>query len=537
MVEKETVEKTCGFWLMCWGSVFSILAVTFLFYLSSFYVGNHDYKYMRFGVSVLEGLWEGRFAQFVLPKLLTEGHILPIFSAAIGFLAFSAAAVLLAYWYGVGKNYISVILFSLLIVLNPYMLTQVYYVHSIISVLFWPLLCVSGLALIFKGVEERKILGSLGGCFCLFISMGGYAASFELTLVLICGKFLSDIMRGKKIDKAFVLTYAKACGFILAAALLYQGAIAYLRYKMWLSQGMYNIKLLSAKDMFLKFGERWRKPWQVLSSGFPYCSRSVALCFWGLAISALYSTCCRQRLGLGLVGIIGLIYVSFTMAFMSPSDFFYTYRIHFFSVPYIGAILFALSLFGGKRWLGNAALALAFILVLSYAKADITAQKVWVLGDKLDEYTADRVRSDIMKELVPGKNYRLFVQGGFYGREKFADNNYIFGEERERLRELYGYSKFLHHIFSSGLFLYEAENPIWGDAMFIQSSFVYVLSGNENLSKENTEKAIFFAAREDIAAPIERFLGLKAFPAVPYLFASDKTIYLKLGLQRSIERF
>ncbi len=537
MTQKKTWREKYGFWLNCLGLVFGILTTVFLFYLGSFYVGNHDYKYMRYGVKMTEGLWEGRFTQFVLPVILTEGQLLPIFSALVGFLFFSAAAVLSACWYGVRKDYIPVVLYSLLIVLNPYLLTQIWYVHSVISVLFWPLLCVVGMMLIFKGAEEGKILYAFGGCLCLFISMGGYAASFELALVLVFGKFSADVMQGRKADRAAIFAYVKAGGWIAAAGLLYRGAIAYLRYKMWLSRGMYNIQMLPVKDMWVKFRERWDEPLRVLTDGFPYCSDVVVWCLCGLAAAALWATYCRRRFVMGLLGIVGLLYVSFTMAFMSPKDFFYTYRIHFFSVPYVGAILFATASAGGRKWLGNAAFALALVLTLSYAKADLTAQKVWVSGDKLDERTADRVRSELMSELVPGQHYRLFVHGGFYGREKFTGDEYVYGEDRERLRELYGYSKFLHHIFSAGLFLYEAENPIWGDAMFIKDTFIYVLSGNEQLTQEDKESAIFFAAKVDFEEPPDLILGLSNFPARPYFFVGKKSIYLKLGYQRSIERF
>lgn len=532
MTAEKTFLEKYKFLLNCWGIVFGLSVLVYLFYISSFYVGNHDFKYMHYGVHWNAGTWEGRFTQFVLPWILWKGQVLPILPAIIGFLCFSLAVVLLAYWYDLPQKYLLVILFSLLIVLHPYGLMQLYYVHSVVSVLCWPLFCVGGLILIFKG-RWYRVLGIL----CLFFSIGGYAASFELALVLVIGKFLLEVLSVEKIDRNFFVRYIYAGLCVLISALLYQGAIWWLKYADILSLGMYNVQMLPAKDILLKLVEKWQEPWNVLAQPEPYCPQWLVLCLAGLSVSAFSVAYYRRRLIWGLISFILLGYSLFTMAFMSPMDFFRIYRIHFFSVPYFAAILFAVCLHCKQGWQRNFSLIFAGILVLCFARADLMAQKVWVLGDRLDERTADRVRQELVSDLDMQKHYRLLVHGGFYGREKMAEVTSLSDREREYSRELYGYSKFLTHIFSSGLFLYEKTNPIWGDSLFVKNAMIYVLSGNEMLAPEDITPAIFFSAKPDDSAPLEYLDEMPVFPSKGYYFIGDKTIYLRLCEPKGIERF
>lgn len=149
----------CVFELKCAGVVWLILAAVFLTYWSSFFLGNHDFRFMRYGVPLEAGVFEGRFTQFLPSWLLTGGHILPAFNVLLGFAFFALAAVRLAEWYGLSERYRDVLPFTLLIVLNPYVLTQLYYVHQILSIFVWHFLCVWGVIWIDRAVlatEEGK---------------------------------------------------------------------------------------------------------------------------------------------------------------------------------------------------------------------------------------------------------------------------------------------------------------------------------------------------------------------------------------------
>ena len=102
----------CAFELKCAGVVWLILAAVFLTYWSSFFLGNHDFRFMRYGVPLEAGVFEGRFTQFLPSWLLTGGHILPAFNVLLGFAFFALAAVRLAEWYGLSERYRDVLPFT-----------------------------------------------------------------------------------------------------------------------------------------------------------------------------------------------------------------------------------------------------------------------------------------------------------------------------------------------------------------------------------------------------------------------------------------
>ena len=95
----DTFFKKYQFWFKCWGVVWCILSVVFSLYIFSFFLGNHDWQFLRYEMLLSSGVWEGRVTQFVPPWLLSLGRLLPIWNALLGFMFLSGAAVLLAWWY------------------------------------------------------------------------------------------------------------------------------------------------------------------------------------------------------------------------------------------------------------------------------------------------------------------------------------------------------------------------------------------------------------------------------------------------------
>lgn len=286
MSSQKAYGSICTFGLKCAGVVWLILAVVFLIYWSSFFLGNHDFRFMRYGVPLDAGVFEGRFTQFLPSWLLTGGHILPVFNVLLGFAFFALAVVRLAEWYGLPERYRDVLPFTLLIVLNPYVLTQLYYVHQILSIFVWHFLCVWGVIWIDRAVlaaedgkkeaecaavagkkaagyaaagerekgaavdgrkkavgdvvsgerdkmawsgatdEGKKAAGyAAAGISALFVSLGGYTAALELVLTICTGKFWLDVLRAEKSVKAILGHYVKLGAAVMAALLCYAAVI------------------------------------------------------------------------------------------------------------------------------------------------------------------------------------------------------------------------------------------------------------------------------------------------------------------------
>lgn len=343
----------CAFELKCAGVVWLILAAVFLTYWSSFFLGNHDFRFMRYGVPLEAGVFEGRFTQFLPSWLLTGGHILPAFNVLLGFAFFALAAVRLAEWYGLSERYRDVLPFTLLIVLNPYVLTQLYYVHQILSIFVWHFLCVWGVIWIDRAVlvaeegkkgtgyaemsgrkraagcaaaDERekgaavdgrkKAAGDVvSGMSALFVSLGGYTAALELVLTICAGKFWLDILRAEKSVKVIFRHYLKLGAGVMAALLCYAAVIWEMKRRNLIFLGMYNVQTLPLRDMPEKFLQRWHKPWEILYSVFPYEVPLAGYGFLLLAVAALAASLGRRKFLWGALCLIVSVYLAFFLGF------------------------------------------------------------------------------------------------------------------------------------------------------------------------------------------------------------------------------
>ena len=518
------------FWLNCWGIVFGILAVVFSFYMITFYIGNHDWQFVRYGVKISNGLWEGRLTQFILPVLLLNGKVLPILGAIIGLLFFAGGSVLLARWYQLPQKYFPIIIFSLLITLNPYVCTQLYYVHTVISVLGWHLLSIVGCICAWRFTEKYQIKWLLSALVCLWGALAGYAPSLELISVITVGKFLTDILGCIKINKKIAKKYAILVGIVAAAIICYVLSIYVLRQAKILNTHMYNVQTLAIRDIFGLLLKEWNAPFKTLLMDIPYSSSVMNYLLFLLCGLALYIAYLKKRLVLCIISFIGLFYAAFILAYLSPFGVFKVMRIHSFSVPYIAAVLFAIGYLYGDKFKRNMVFTAAVILAFLYLKADFMAEKVWYLGTEQDERTVDRVRAELLPKLETGKHYRLSSVGTFYGRQKFAGFDELSAEERETYREYYGYGLYLYRFFSAGLFFYEKENPIWGEATYFGNYLNYFLI-YESISHQDTINAYVFAKhfgtdKENLIAAADR---LCAYPCRNFYYVGQKDILLMVS--------
>lgn len=558
----------CAFELKCAGVVWLILAAVFLTYWSSFFLGNHDFRFMRYGVPLEAGVFEGRFTQFLPSWLLTGGHILPAFNVLLGFAFFALAAVRLAEWYGLSERYRDVLPFTLLIVLNPYVLTQLYYVHQILSIFVWHFLCVWGVIWIDRAVlateEGKKGTGyaemsgrkraagyaaaderekgaavdgrkkaagyAAAGMSALFVSLGGYTAALELVLTICAGKFWLDILRAEKSVKVIFRHYLKLGAGVMAALLCYAAVIWEMKRRNLIFLGMYNVQTLPLRDMPEKFLQRWHKPWEILYSVFPYESPLAGYGFLLLAVAALAASLGRRKFLWGALCLIVSVYLAFFLAFITPHDFFDTFRIHFFSVPYLTAVLFAIAFSCGGNGSRNLALAAAAVMMYVYIRTDIYAQKIWLLGNRQDELYVERIKQDLLPRLKPGKKYRLATLGGLYGREKFAGISTVYSLRTcERDRELFRAPMYFSVMFSSGFFLSEPESPIWGDAMYLGGGIFYGITPENIMNGKRLDAEIF--ARTfglDKEAQLDTLKIMMPYPAADYCFIGEKDIFLMM---------
>lgn len=520
------------FWIKCGTIVFSILVLVFSFYIFQFLIGNHDWRFLRYGVPFDAGFGEGRVSQFFIPWVLFEGKMLPCLEALTGIGFFTAAIILLAKWYELPKKYGVVVLFALMIGLHPYLLTQFYYAHSVCSIFFWYLCCMVGMLFCWKFTSGQGKKYLLLGNLLIFVAAIGYVSSLQMVFVCSLAKVLIDFLKNERV----CVGYLKKVFFYFLIILL----IVFETFLMMemlkktgiINSAMYNVQILSLQDVWHKFQILWKAPFIMMLFPTGFEKKWVLYLLPLLCLCVLMRTLFVSRIKffISSIFLVTILYVSFIFAYFSPYDAFHMFRVNVYSVPFLFSIVFALvfvpPLF--SKFLSNVAFLCALLFVIESVKTDVITQKVWFLGDKQDSFAVERIKADILPKMN-NKFYRLVVLGGLYGRMKFAQQPFLGEGYNEIMREYYGFS-YLHMGASSILFGYEGRNPIWGEAVYAWGDFTFNVS-NEQLTAENEDVAYRFAQQfgNDAKHLLLEVRKLGVFPKNDYNIVGEKDVIIRLN--------
>lgn len=176
------------FWL-AFAVVFLALNLIFLFHGTHFMFGDHDWKYLKHGISLGAGLFEGRFSQFVPVTLLSRGEILPIINNALGFAGFTLGVALLARYWRLPHTKTAYVTFALSAAITPYILSFMYFAFLVIPVLGWNMFVIG--ALLVSEKEERFSLPRTAAAALLItLALGGYPPVINLIAVAFSVRLL-----------------------------------------------------------------------------------------------------------------------------------------------------------------------------------------------------------------------------------------------------------------------------------------------------------------------------------------------------------
>ncbi len=535
---KEFIKQNY-FWLRLFIFVWVALAITFSFCNMTFFVSNHDYLYLRNGMALNSGVWEGRLSQFVFPWLLSGNQILPIINMFMSFAFYAAAAVSLAWFYGLEKRLYKAIPFVLLIVLNPYILSQIFYTYTILSIGCWHFFAVLGVILIYRGVWERRFMDIGWGIACLILCLAGYAPSSQLIATAFVGKFLLDVIQKRRNIRVLLKGYIQcalavllACGivFLLIHTLKERGLVF----------NMYNVRILAFGDMFLRLVTHFFEPWKVMFTPMPHCPAYFPLLIILLFAVALTAQRAWQD-KLTFAGCVLLLGVTMSFcSWISQAVIFRYYRINSFSYPYVVALMFAVVLLKGEKWQCNLAWGVVLLMLHFFIRADFMTQKVWYLGSQQDARIIERIRKDVLPQMVPNRGYRLATLGELNGQAKFAQKK-LLPNYFDYMREYGYYASYLPIFFSHAFFITESDNPIIGDANFFCCTELMYLNNNEYLSRSERveQEQMLYNKPSDVKAVYNALELMSVFPHEKYYFVGRKDIILRLGddlLRKSLLR-
>ena len=186
---KQRARKADPLFWLAFAVAFVALNLIFLFHGAHFLFGDHDWKYLKPGLSLDAGLFEGRFAQFLPINILSGGDILPIINNILGFAGFSLGVALLARYWRLPRQKSAWLLFALFTAVTPYILSFMYFAFLIIPVLGWSAFVLCSLLISEKETRFSPIR-SLSAIALATLALGGYPPVVNLMAVALAVRLL-----------------------------------------------------------------------------------------------------------------------------------------------------------------------------------------------------------------------------------------------------------------------------------------------------------------------------------------------------------
>ena len=176
-----TLKDNNHFFFKNWLCLFLLTLLSYSHYIIYFLWGNHDWQWIKSGTPLLSGVFEGRFSQFILQTLLTNGNILPITTIFISLAFYSLASFMLLKLFNTPQNKIHYILAGLFLTTSPYTISWLYFAFITLSCLSWPFFIILSFVLLTKSQTSKhqlvlRILSSI----LFLLSIGGYPPTINL---------------------------------------------------------------------------------------------------------------------------------------------------------------------------------------------------------------------------------------------------------------------------------------------------------------------------------------------------------------------
>ena len=381
-------QRDVPFWSAVFYS-FVVLNIIFLFHGAQYLFGDHDWTYIKQGVPLSAGLFEGRFTQFLLINILSAGEILPLINNILGFSGYTIGLALLAKYWQLPHTKQSYVLFTLFAAITPYLLAFMYFAFLVIPILSWNAFVVG--ALLISAQEKTFSPKCTISAILLFtLAIGGYPPVINLIAVAITARILLLGLNSPSLLtlKSLWKDYRWSLFNLIAALTLYKLFLMYYNQAGSLNTSYYNLQTLSFNEwptkLLLTLKNLISQFWITL----PFITISYKITTILLTLTAFFvilnnSQSCNYRLVIKRILLFIAIFLAglatfFISTYTKETEF--APRIDFFGFNYAIAAMFALCLKYASHLLKNITTLLATFCLVYNAHILFEAQKVWKLG-------------------------------------------------------------------------------------------------------------------------------------------------------------
>lgn len=426
------LHKTDGIFWSAFFTAFIALNIIFIYHSAQFLFGDHDWKYLKEGIPLNAGLFEGRFTQFLAVNILSRGEILPIINNILGLAGFSLGISLLARYWKLPHKKAAYVLFALFTAVTPYILSFMYFAFLIIPVLSWNAFIIGAL-LIAEKEQTFSLKQTLLSIFLLVFALGGYPPVINLIGVALLTRWLIAVLYEKKTIPQLLKTYRWSLINILLAGIIYKISLIILTHTGVLNSNYYNLQTapisqwgtqlkLICKDFFLQF-----------TATLPFITLPYKISLIIITLLAAVIIKQNKQKKQGFILTIGVFLASLSTLFLSTSikETEFSPRIDFFGFMYAAAAMFALIIKSKKQYIKNIANLAALISICISINSLYEAEKVWKLGFDAEMKTYKRiVKRFEAAPLFSHTNRYIVVQGGTLAfRNKYYHESYQYASD------------------------------------------------------------------------------------------------------------
>lgn len=424
-------------------TTFIVLNLIFLYHGAQFLFGDHDWRYLKEGITLGAGLFEARFTQFIPINILSRGEIYPIINNLLGFAGFSLGTALLARYWNLPHHKKQYALFALFCAITPYILSFMYFAFLIVPVLGWNAFIIGSLVISEKE-EKFSFSRTFSAIVLIIMALGGYPPVINLIAVVISIKLLNNALRLSSQTglKDFVIEQFKLYKWTLLNIIL--GIIGYKLCLFGLEQtgavntSYYNLQttpiaewgnkfILVSQDVLRQFIVTL----PFITTGYKTLTALLVILGLCLIIKKLTDkeTSTSQKFIISALTIICL-YAPLVTLFISTSlaETEFSPRIDFFGLMYLYAGFFALiqSVSSSTQFFKNLGTLLAVAVIFVSANNLFEAEKVWKLGFESEMKLFRRAGARFMSSQAFSLDQKyIMVQGGVTSyRPRFYHETY-----------------------------------------------------------------------------------------------------------------
>lgn len=424
-------------------TAFIVLNLIFLYHGAQFLFGDHDWRYLKEGITLGAGLFEARFTQFIPINILSRGEIYPIINNLLGFAGFSLGTALLARYWNLPHHKKQYALFALFCAITPYILSFMYFAFLIVPVLGWNAFIIGSLVISEKE-EKFSFSRTFSAIVLIIMALGGYPPVINLIAVVISIKLLSNALHlsPKTGLKDFVIEQFKLYKWTLLNIIL--GIIGYKLCLFGLEQtgavntSYYNLQttpiaewgnkfILVSQDVLRQFIVTL----PFITTGYKTLTALLVILGLCLIIKRLAdkATPVSQKFIIFALTIICL-YAPLVTLFISTSlaETEFSPRIDFFGLMYLYAGFFALiqSAPSSTQFFKNLGILLAVAVIFVSTNNLFEAEKVWKLGFESEMKLFRRAGARFMSSQAFSLDQKyIMVQGGVTSyRPRFYHETY-----------------------------------------------------------------------------------------------------------------